>query len=229
MTSFNPAATATTPAVPDNVTPTTPPAQPTGFDFEYGGRKFTREELLNKLTHADNHIATLTAERAGDRQALAEATTALQSAIKAAELLKTPTPAPALPATPPVDIASAVDQAVTAREIKAREETNWKAAQNAMTKAYGDKADAKAKEVAESLGMSMEDMVSMARTKPLAFNKLFGLDAPTTPASSGVPSSGVNTNAVVAPATKPSSGYWESKSNKEQVLAYTKRLKELGA
>lgn len=215
------------PQTPAPVTPSPAPAQPTGFEFEYGGRKFTREELLNKLTHADGHIQTLTNERAEDRRLIAEANAALANAVKLKEVLSTPaSPAPA-PAPAAPDIASAVTQVVEAREKHAREEANWKAAVDAMTAAFGDKADAKASEMAASLEMTVDDLKVMARTKPAAFRKLFPeLGKPATPAPTPM-GKGVNPAAINEPPKAGQSGYWDAKSSKAQTAIYMARLKQL--
>lgn len=230
-TSFNPAAPAD-PAIVAPVTPTPAPAAPTGFDFEYGGKKFTREELLTKLTHADTHIQTLVAERTRDAEALAAAAAKLEAAKRIEDLLKAQ-PTPAAPAAPspapaPLDIESAVAKVVEARDIKAREESNWKAAQEAVTKAYGDKADQKVKETAAALGMSFDGMVQLARTAPAAFARLFPeLSASPTPASPAKPAGGVNTQAIKALPTVGKTGFWDASNSKDQTAIYLKRLNEL--
>jgi len=234
MTSFNTDAPAGTPtSTPAAGTPnaTQTPAQP-GVVIEYNGRKFTQEDVLNKLANADQFIEQLKAERAEDRRLLTEATAALRTTVAAKELLQTPTPAPTAPAAPdaPVfDVASQVEQVITAREVKQTQDANWKAAQEAMTAAYGANADAKAKQVAAEVGMSVDALVSLAKSSPAAFKRLFPelSTAPKTPVAAA-PSGGFNQAALpVTGEGRKSSGFWEAKSSKDQVSAYLNRLKEL--
>lgn len=228
--SFNSAAPAPTPAP---AAPVAPPAVDQPADqpvLEYGGKALTQAEVLKKLQSADEFINTLKSEREEDRRLLAEATKRLEAAATAQDLLKqTPAPAAPAPKQEPIDIAAAVEQVVTARERKQLEDANWKAAQDAMTKAFGEKADAKAKEVADSVGMSFEDVVKLARTTPKAFQRLFPelQAAPATPSPSF--QGGTNTQAIkAADGAKPRSGFWETGSAKERTAIYRKRLQELG-
>lgn len=228
MTSFNSGTPASTPAsgaTPEGSTPGNTADTPV---IEYGGRKLTAADVLKKLENADQFIEQLKAERAQDRTLLTEATAALQKAVTAKELLSTPS-TPAAPASAtPVDIAGEVDKAVSAREAKQIEEANWKAAQDAMTKAFGDKADEKAKAAAAEAGYSMDELVKLARTKPLAFKRLFpelqAAPAPTpTPVKGGVNTSAQNKT----PQPKAGSGYWEATRARDKVSIYTERLKAL--
>lgn len=224
MTSFIAGSPAPTPATatPD----ATPPANtPDTAVIEYGGKKLTAADVLKKLQHADEFIEQLKAERQADRALLTEATTALQTAVTAKQLL-TSTPAPAAPAAPtPVDIAGEVDKVVTAREAARIEEANWKAAQEAMTKAFGDKADEKAKAAAAEAGYTLPELVQLARTKPKAFQRLFPeLQAPAAPTPT--PTKGAVSTAAQGAAAKPksASGYWEATSIRDKVAIYTQKL-----
>lgn len=226
MTSFNSAAPAPTSAsgTPEGSTPVATADQPL---IEYGGRKLTAADVLKKLENADQFIEQLKAERAADRALLTEATSALKGAVTAKELLATPAPAVATPAAP-VDIAGEVDRVVSAREAARIEEANWKAAQDAMTKAFGDKADEKAKAAAASIGYTLDELVKLARTKPQAFTRLFP-ELQAAPASSPTTQrGGVSTAAVAAqPQPKSASGYWEATKTRDKVDIYTQRLKQL--
>lgn len=228
MTSFNPAATPT-PAASEPVTATpATPAAPTEPVIEYGGKRLTSADVLKKLENADAFIEQLKAERAQDRDLLTQATEALKKSVSAAELLRA-TPAPAAPTpTAPVNIADEVNKVVVAREQKATEETNWKAAQEAMTKAFGDQADAKAKAAAAEAGLSFDELVVLARTKPLAFKRIFPeLSAAPTPQGRATPSSG-GVNQQSLKATPPaSSGFWQATKSADQTRIYLERLKQL--
>lgn len=228
--SFNSAAPAPTPAPAAPVAPAAVGPSPDQVVVEYGGKALTQAEIVKKLQSADEFINTLKSEREEDRRLLAEATKRLEAAATAQDLLKPkPVEAPAAPAAAPaVDIAAEVDKAVTARERKQIEEANWKAAQDAMTKAFGDKADAKAAEVAASVGMSVEDVVRLARQTPKAFQRLFPeLSAAPPPAPTF--GKGVNTQSLKPAAGQPArSGFWETGSIKDRTAIYRKRLQELG-
>lgn len=227
MTSFNSGTPAPTPA---SATPegSTPPNTADTPVIEYGGRKLTAADVLKKLENADQFIEQLKAERAADRQLLTEATTALKGAVTAKELLSS-TPAPAATAVPStVDIAGEVDRAVSAREAARTEAENWKAAQDAMTKAFGDKADEKAKAAAAEAGYTLDELVVLAKRKPLAFKRLFP-ELQATPASTPTPTKGgVNTAAQNGtPQPKAGSGYWDATKTRDKVSIYTQRLKAL--
>ena len=226
MTSFNSAAPAPTSAsgTPEGSTPAATADQPL---IEYGGRKLTAADVLKKLENADQFIEQLKAERAADRALLTEATSALKGAVTAKELLAAPAPA-VTTAAAPVDIAGEVDRVVSAREAARIEESNWKAAQDAMTKAFGDKADEKAKAAAASIGYTLDELVKLARTKPQAFTRLFP-ELQAAPASTPTTQrGGVSTAAVAAqPQPKSASGYWEATKTRDKVDIYTQRLKQL--
>lgn len=227
MTSFNPAASTDPVASAPVAPPATAPAA-TAVKIEYNGRTLTHEEVLTKITHADAHIARLEAERKEDARLLAEANAALAKAVTLKEALASPATVPAAVPSAPVDVAAEVGKALDARETRKLEESNWKAAQDAMTKAFGKDADAKAREMAASIGMSFEDVVGMARTKPLAFQRLFPeLGKSVAPAAPHTPGKSVNAAAMVPPTAKTSSGYWESAKAADRTAAYLKRLNEL--
>lgn len=242
MTSFNPAASPTnadgTPVTPAPVTPVSTEAV-----VEYGGRKYTVAEVLKKFEHGDTHIATLTKEREDDRKLIAEAAVALKTAVTAKDLLAAPAAAPAAspaaPAAPAASLTEAdVERVLSAREVKAKEEANWKLAQDALTKTFGDQADKKATELAASIGMSFKDMIQMARTQPAAFKRLFpeAFTEPTTPSKGRVANpvnqAGVENALATAKLNAPipgagASGYWtEGASSRDQTAAYLKMLKD---
>ncbi len=226
-TSFNPTAPTTAPVEP--VTPVAAPVLADQSVIEYGGRKLTQAEVLKKLEHADQFIEQLKVERAEDRALLNQATEGLKRAVSAQELLKAPAvAAPASVAATAVDIAAEVDKVVSAREQRAAEEQNWKAAQEAMTKAFGDKADEKAKALASDAGLSFDELVALARTKPKAFNRLFPeLAAVSSTAAKAVPSFGVVNTQGVKEGPKATSGFWQAKSSREQTAIYLAKLKQL--
>lgn len=233
MSSFNTATPATTPAAVAPVTSPAPAAPATtGFEFEYNGKKYTREELLTKLTHADTHIVRLESEGKEARTLLDQAAEQLRKANTVADLLKQPAPAAAPAVNQPavVDIASEVTKALDARESAQKQAVNWTKAREAMTQAYGDKADAKAKAVAEECGMTFEQLVVLAKNSPVAFTRLFP-ELNKSPESKGSPhsSKSFTTPAVVNNNDEPkaaSSGYWAAKNSKERVEVYLQKLKE---
>lgn len=227
MTSFNTAVPTTVSAEPVTPTPTAAPADT--LVLEYGGKKLTTADVLKKLEHADGFIEQLKRERAEDRDLLNQATEQLKKAVTAGDLLRTPAPAvPTATPAPAVDIAAEVDKVVSAREQRVQEEANWKVAQDAMTKAFGDKADEKARAAASESGLSFEELVALARTKPKAFQRIFPeLHATSTTAVKPTPTFGtVNSKAIVEGA-KPSSGFWEAKNSREQTAIYLAKLKQL--
>ena len=78
------------------------------------------------------------------------------------------------------------------------EEDNFKKVSTELTKRFGDDVDKKVQEIADESGLTVEEVVQMARQKPKALLRLFGEPKPA-PTPSAKPSSGsFNTQATKA-------------------------------
>lgn len=222
--SFN-APAATDPSTPATVaasTPATPAVQPQVI--EYNGKQLSPQEVITKITNQDAFIETLKQERVADRAKMDELIAAVsRQALTATPAAPTPATAPA-----PQDFGAEVDRVLTAREVRAREEANWAAAQTAMTQAFGAEADAKARALASSIGYSFEELVGLARTKPDAFKRLFPeLSVAPSASSQATPTRGVvNTQSQRELPNESGKKFWGG-SHRDSVAAYTERLNKL--
>lgn len=201
--------------------------------LEYGGKAYTKADLLKKLENADSFIETLKKEREDDRTLLKQASERLEKAVSTAELLKTvketATPAsPSAPATPePIDLEGTVGRLLEKRETETKQRQNFETVKAALQGVYGANADAKVKEVCASLGMKFEDGITLAKNSPEAFKRLFP-ELSQAVKKGNVPSGDVNPSAFNGIQPKKETGYWKANSAKEQTQAYLDRLKELG-
>lgn len=217
--------------------------------FEYEGRKYTAADLAKKIGNADGFIETLKAENAETRTLLKQATEALGKTLTAAELLKRVQEGGV--AADPAAVAAAAAQAQqgqpakapTADEIvalvlqkqqdtanAASADTNFAQVQIELSKLYGSKVDAKVDEICASTGITRQQALSLARTSPKAFLRLFPEASAPAPRTFGTGATVNSQSLRENTAERKSSGYAEnvSKGTKTLVGIYTNRLKELG-
>ncbi|MDY0087125.1 MAG: hypothetical protein RBS78_01005 [Coriobacteriia bacterium] len=208
--------------------------------LEYGGKQYTKADLLKKLTNADSHIGTLTGELADQRELLNEVNDTLKKQISAADLLKqilegkAPEAAPAPAAAPAAQEAPSAD-AIAAqvlgklRESKDAEQrdANWAEVTKALTGAFGDKVNQKVAEVAAEAGLTLAEAAEMARSKPKAFMRLFP-EVTAKPKPSVLPSSGQYNTQSFQATQRGLSGILTAKNTRELVDIYQARLREAG-
>lgn len=208
--------------------------------LEYGGRKFTKDDLVKKLAHADEHIQRLTTERSEDKALMEEVRNALKKQVDVAEVLKqikgqaNPNPDPSQPNPDPKQVqaptADEIAQQVLGKlqegETVKQREANWSHVTSVLTKAYGDAVNQKVKAAADEAGLTLAEAAELAKSKPKAFLKLFP-DVATKPQPSAVRGGDVNTQSFQQ-APKGNSGYAKAGSTKQAVSIYLNRLKELG-
>lgn len=208
--------------------------------LEHGGRKFTKADLVNKLSHADSHIETLTRERAEDRKLLSEANEMLRKAASTAELLakvKGEQPAgeqpngnaPAQPAQQPTikaeDIAAQVMGTLQQQQVAQQRKENFKQVSEALTRAFGSAVDAEVAKVAAESGITLEQAREMAESQPKVFLKLFpGIDKKAKP--SVIPGGSVNSQSFKGNANEPS-GITKA-TGRQATQIYLDRLKAAG-
>lgn len=158
--------------------------------LELGGRKYTKSDLAKKITHADEHIARLSAESEQQRKLLAETNELIKKQLTATELLaklkQEQTMALPVVTHPAGDGVKGLTmeevKSVLAQEAsvaadsakKAVSDSNWKNVTEALTKAFGSTVDQEVARVVQANEMSMAQAADLARNSPKAFLSLFG-------------------------------------------------------
>lgn len=97
------------------------------------------------------------------------------------------------------DVSALVKKLIAESEASRSKESNFKTVERQLAERFGDKANAVVKQAAADLDMTIDEVRALAETKPKAFMKLMGLDAPSkqTPGTmfnSGTRSEGTSTN-----------------------------------
>ena len=166
--------------------------QDQGF-IEYGGRKFSGEDVLKKLENADSFIEQLKSEREADRAkfaALEEQLSKLGKVDSVLEALQGKSQGEPAPETggdgseneqglDPEALAAQIQERVLAGlNEKTQAETqanNWKQVTNTLTHHYGEKVNAKVAEIAAEHDLTLTEAKEMAQSRPKVFLNLFGL------------------------------------------------------
>lgn len=206
--------------------------------LELGGRKFTKADLVTKITSADEHIARLTTERQEDRALLAQVNDKLGKMVGSEEVLRAiregKQPDPVKPnqdsaKVPTVaEVAEAVKAGLKAEQTAAQQEANWASVTTTLTGVFGDKVDAKVKEVAAEVGMTHKEAVEMARTRPQAFLRLFPDLKAAKPVTPAILPGNVNSQAHLSKVKSSASGFAKAGSERERTTIYLDRLRQLG-
>lgn len=201
--------------------------------LELNGRKFTREDLIRKLTSADEFIETLKKERQEDRALLEQVNAKLSESVNAAELLNKLKQGEVQPETQaqqpaPVDpdaITAAVLSKLTEKQVQQQRDANWDNVTSQLTSIYGDKTNVKVAEVAKENNLTLAEAAELARNKPNLFLKLFP-ELSAKPKSGGLLDGSRNTQSFVKQPKGPS-GFTAARTTKDSVSVYLKRLQEL--
>lgn len=162
------------------------PADQTGqpaVTFKVGDREYDPNTAAKKIEHADQHISTLEQELKTLRDQLA----LTEAQKKAFESLANNQPQPAPQPTAPsagVDVDSLLAQAeervfqsLTRKQQEAQAALNLQASTEAAKAVFGDSYQQALLEKGQALGMSKDDIMTFASSKPEAFKQLFGLSA----------------------------------------------------
>lgn len=233
-------------ASPTNAQPggaATPPNPDSGDNqvlLEIEGRRYTKADLVKKITSADTHIERLTAERAEDRKLLQETAELLKKQVTGAELLRQaqannqpadPPAAQPSPQAPPVgmsaaEVAEHVRKELAQAELVKQRNENWQLVTTRLTAAYGDAVNARVAEVAKDNGLTVEEIAEMIRSRPKVALKLFPGVAVEGKASP-IPGSTVNSQAFNRGPKGPS-GITKAAGTKAAISIYRQRLEELG-
>jgi|694.fasta_scaffold01034_59 hypothetical protein len=99
----------------------------------------------------------------------------------------------------PDDVARLVNQTLSQREVETIQRNNLNSVVESVQKAHGDKAQEVFYGKAKELGMSAEQINSLAAQSPTAVLKLFGIDKSAPPQVTGLPNTGssVNTTGLI--------------------------------
>lgn len=162
------------------------PADQTGqpaVTFKVGDREYDPSTAAKKIEHADQHISTLETELKTLRDQLA----LTEAQKKALESLANNQPTPAqqpTAASPELDVDSLLAkaeermfQSLTRKQQEAQAALNLQASTEAAKSVFGDSYQQALLEKGQTLGMSKEDIMAFASSKPEAFKLLFGLSA----------------------------------------------------
>ena len=144
-----------------------------------GNPSITAEDLAalqKKSEHAQTHISTLEAEAIEAKAEMVKMQERLDQAAKVEDLLKEKGDS-----TVDVDdltnkTLKAVTDAMEAKEIAAKADSNFDIVSNTLTEKYGDKVDEAVKTAAVENDMSFDDMVNLARKNPKLALKLCNVE-----------------------------------------------------
>jgi len=120
------------------------------------------------------------------------------------------------PAIKPEDIESLVATQIDRRETLNRETNNYNTVKAKLEEAYGENYKATLAKQSNDLGMSAEEVDSLARRNPKVFMRTFGLDAP--PKKDGT--------FEAPPRSVTRSDNFVPGSNKPRTMAYYQKLKQ---
>jgi len=208
--------------------------------LELNGRKFTKGELVKKITNADSHINTLTTELSEQRRLLNDVAEQMKKQVNAAELLNqvknqnsaapaavtnsNTAPAPTLSAD---EVVAAVMGKLQQSNLESTQDTNFNAVKAQLTQAFGNAVNARVKAAADEAGITLEVAAGLARTSPKLFLKMFP-ELSGKPQASVLPGRGqTNTQSFAAQQPGPS-GFVKAKTGKQKVEIYLKKLQDLG-
>lgn len=119
------------------------------------------------------------------------------------------------PATKPEDLESLVDARLERRETISRETSNYNIVKAKLEEAYGENFKSILNKQSNDLGMSAEEVDSLARRNPKVFMRTFGLDAPAKQDTFQAP-----------PRSERRSDHFVPGSTKPRTMAYYQKLKE---
>lgn len=212
--------------------------QPAGSDtddktvvLEFGGRPFTKADLVKKLTHAETFIESLKTEATEQRKLLAEVNETLKTRLGAAEVLSQLKQTPAAPTEPaapsaadPQAIANQVMTAIRQGEAKTQRDANFANVKKTLTLTFGDAVNQKVSQVAAEAGLTLDEAVELAHSKPAVFLRLF---PEAKVKSSALPDADRRNSLSFKEQNRGPSGYTKTRSTKDQTQIYLDRLKAM--
>ena len=160
------------------------------------GKKYaTAEEALKSIPHAQQHIGSMEQEMADMREDLAKRK-AVEEVLQ--EINKTPTDIVPEPQITEDQLDALIDNRLTAKTFKDKQDANTSEVINTFVDMYGDKE--KAQEIyvkkAADLGLSIEQLNTLSASSPQAVYTMFGMVKPAEQAPTQIHSN-VNTEANI--------------------------------
>jgi ATP-dependent Lon protease len=201
----------------------------TGVHFEVNGRKYTAEAAIKKITSADQHIATLEAERQAEREQLAALKAEVNKYKGTAEVLARKLELDGDNKQTIVDpdqiaqtVASMVRGSLDEEARIARQNENLAAVKQSLTKKYGTSVDEVVAKVVEPLGMTKAEAMEFAKTKPKAFLAYFDKVAAPVPQPT---KSDINTQALKGSDNAPTKrNIFEARTDRDRMEIYQEAL-----
>lgn len=146
---------------------------------EKGEQKYkTIQDAIIGLQHANSHIQTLLNEKRQVEQDVASLRTAAEKVAELERVVSELTKAPpqATPAAiDPIQIQELVSQAISETKTKEEQKQNTSVVVNAAKQTFGEKAEELFYSRAQDVGLSREQINSLAASSPQAALKILGL------------------------------------------------------
>lgn len=210
--------------------------------FQVGDRQYSPESAAKKITHADQHIETLTAEKREMEDRLAKLEAQLNQSTKlddALEKMKSnySNNESVEPQTQQLDLNSlkgellseieakqkASEQEKQAEARKQAEAKNFSQVAEQLAAMYGgDQVDAIVSKKAQEFDMGFEDAIALARSQPKLFLGMFGNGKTTT----GKPQQGQSLNSVAHGAVNSQQSEQDAKKAMVSDLLWGRSLKK---
>jgi hypothetical protein len=158
------------------------------------------QTALEALRHSQEFIPQLKSDKEKTEQQLAalsvevERLKTIEQSITQLNLQNTQQQATPAPQFSKDDVAQLVNQTLTKREVEILQRNNLNSVVESVQKAHGDKAQEVFYGKAKELGMSVEQINSLAAQSPSAVLKLFGIDKGVIPQVTGLPNVGGSVN-----------------------------------
>ena len=208
-----------------------------------GDKTYTKEALATKLAHADAHIQTLETENAEhltNATSLMDKLDALEAKMNSAsptdglsdlvETLKQQSSQP--PKTPEADeivsvskeeLVEAAKDSLKADQVEIQQQNNLMDAVEKARTAYGDDFGVKVDSMGKELGMSVDEVTTLAKNNPTAWGKLF------LPTDSQNRTPDTTSSSITMPevgTVEPKKGYLKMRSSKDQRSEFKRRMQE---
>jgi hypothetical protein len=192
------------------------------------GKKYKDlEALARSRIFADEHIQNLEAEQQTLRDDYIQLREEYNKALNLQELLdklqQQQLPGDQIPQTPTDDdrkplTMDQIESLLEQRDVKKRENENFREVQNKLKETYGPGYSQELRTLADSMGMSAEEVDAMARRNPKAFERLF-ITPKQTDSFDGPPSS-TRRSGTFAPTTVKRDWKYYEKMRKENRELY---------
>ncbi len=216
-----PQGTSFTPASVDD----TPPTPPEGVTPQLSAEDVAA--LVKRDVHAQSHIVTLETETTDLKTQMVEMQSKLDLAATAQEVLE----AQGQSTVNVDDIVTKATQALTAQQAATTAEqlatSNFQDVSNTLSEKYGtDKVDEAVKKACSENGMSWDEMVTLAKSNPLAAKRLCNVEVKpqAQPMQTSINSSAVLGSYQQQQQETPKVNVMELRTDSDRVADYTRRM-----